>query len=223
MVNILTKGATTPAPQWTEEGFDMAQCEKPYDEIGASYLYDMNRLHRPGLEWAIAQIPDVNPKSILDIGYGGGIVSRLILRRFPNAKGYGIDYSDVSYEYSQQYNKYFIDEGRLKLILGDVHDMPYEDGRFDFIISNASYIFWKDLAETFKEVTRVLAKGGTICLPKGRKVTDENYEELRAKLTEPVNLYKDEEIISMLDAAGADVKVFYDETGEHGVFLGTKR
>lgn len=223
MVNILNSQARPEAPKFGEEGFDMTQCQRPHGELGPSVIDHMNEGHRPGIEWAISQIPDIDPKFILDVGYGGGIVSRLILRRFTKAKGYGIDISETSYQYASEYDKYFIDEGRLKLILGDVHDMPYEDGKFDLVISNASYFFWEDIGAAFKEISRVMAKGAVICIPTGKRITDENYEEAKANAAPPLKVYKESEMIGFMDVAGIDAKRIGMEEEERGVFIGTKR
>ncbi|AMK13689.1 SAM-dependent methyltransferase [methanogenic archaeon mixed culture ISO4-G1] len=203
--------------------FDMTQCQMPHGERGFTVIDGMNQNHRPTIEWGIANIPEIDPEYILDIGYGGGIVSRYILKKYPKAKGYGIDLSEISYQYACQYDKYFIDEGRLKLIIGDVTDMPYEDGKFDLVISNASYIFWPDLANTFKEVARVMKKGSVLCLPCGGPITEENYAEVKERCVPPMNVYLDKDILSMLDGAGFDAKKLINDTKERGVFIGIKR
>ncbi len=213
---------TSPSTD-SKDDFDMTQCQMPHGDRGVSVIDGMNQHHRPVIEWGVANIPDINPRYILDIGYGGGIVSRYVLKKFPEAIGYGIDLSEVSYEYACRYDKYFIDEGRLKLIIGDVTDMPYEDGKFDLVISNASYFFWPDLAETFKEVARVMAKGAVLCLPTRGPVTEENFEEIKARNVPPMNTYLDTDMIRMLDGAGIDAKKIFDETKERGVFIGYKR
>jgi SAM-dependent methyltransferase len=223
MANILDRKARPEAPRYGEENFDIMQCRMPHGDLGPSVIDHMNEGHRPGIEWAIAQIPDIDPEFILDIGYGGGIVSRLILRRFTKARGYGIDISEVSYQYASEYDRYFIDEGRLRLIIGDVHDMPYEDGKFGLVISNASYFFWEDIGKAFKEIGRVMAEGATICIPDGKPITDDNYEEAKANAEPPMNVYKDSEMIAFMAAAGIDAKRVVSEDGEMGAFIGVKR
>ncbi len=223
MANILDSRSRPEAPRYGEENFDINQCRMPHGELGPSVIDHMNEGHRPGIEWAVAQIPDISPRFVLDIGYGGGIVSRLVLRRFPQAKGYGIDISETSYQYASEYDRYFIDEGRLKLIIGDVHDMPYEDGKFDLVISNASYFFWEDIRAAFMEIGRVMSEGAVLCIPSGRRITDGNYEKVRAETEPPMNVYRDSEMIGFMDAAGIDAEIVADETGEKGAFIGRRR
>jgi ubiquinone/menaquinone biosynthesis C-methylase UbiE len=49
---------------------------------------------------------------------------------------------------------------RIRLICGDVHDIPLADGSADLIVSRGSVFFWDDLPAAFREVYRVLRPGG---------------------------------------------------------------
>ncbi|AMK13695.1 SAM-dependent methlyltransferase [methanogenic archaeon mixed culture ISO4-G1] len=203
---------------------DMTQCQMPHGEDGYYVIDRMNKNHRPYIQWSLDNMPDIDPKFILDIGYGGGIFSRLALRKFPKAIGYGIDISEVSYKSAQVYDKYFIDEGRLHLVMGDVRDMPYEYGKFDLVISSESYFFWPDIKDAWKEVVRVMAKGAVLVIPAGgRRITDENYEEVKANTPAPLNVYKDSEVVDMLIEAGLDAKLQLNEDGSKGAYYGIKR
>ncbi|HON82186.1 MAG TPA: class I SAM-dependent methyltransferase [Methanoregulaceae archaeon] len=45
-------------------------------------------------------------------------------------------------------------------VLGDVHELPFEDGTVDLVVSRGSWFFWNDLAGAFQEVQRVLSPRG---------------------------------------------------------------
>ena len=45
-------------------------------------------------------------------------------------------------------------------VLGDVHNIPFEDGTIDLVFSRGSWFFWDDLCQAFLEIYRVLAPGG---------------------------------------------------------------
>jgi len=207
----------------SETRFDMTQYQRPHGDEGYNITAKMNVEHRPYIAYALEQAEGADPKTILDIGYGGGIVSRLTLRKFPKAVGYGIDISEVSYNTAMEYDRYFIDEGRLKLIIGDVHDMPYEDGKFDFVISSESYFFWEDIKAAWKEVVRVMAKGAMIVIPAGVRIDESNAEELRRKWPAPMHIYLDSEMVSMLTEAGLDAKMVFDDEKGMGAFIGVKK
>ncbi len=50
--------------------------------------------------------------------------------------------------------------GRISTLLGDVHNIPLTDGMADLCISRGSVWFWEDQKKGFKEIYRVLKKGG---------------------------------------------------------------
>ncbi|MDK2915903.1 MAG: hypothetical protein PWR25_460 [Euryarchaeota archaeon] len=49
---------------------------------------------------------------------------------------------------------------RVHPVSGDVHDLPYDDGSVDLIVSRGSLFFWNDRARAFSEIWRVLRPGG---------------------------------------------------------------
>lgn len=52
-------------------------------------------------------------------------------------------------------------EGRVRVVVGDVQDMPFfESNRFDLIVSRGSFHFWEDKVKAFQEIYRVLRPGG---------------------------------------------------------------
>ena len=71
---------------------------------------------------------------------------------------------------------------RIIPILGDAYKMPFENEFADFIISRGSYHCWKDKVQVFKEIYRVLKKGGIAFVGGGfgRYVTDEEYKRMKS-------------------------------------------
>jgi len=71
---------------------------------------------------------------------------------------------------------------RIIPILADAHKMPFENEFADFIISRGSYHCWKDKVQVFREIYRVLKKGGTALVGGGfgRYVTDEEYKRMKS-------------------------------------------
>lgn len=49
---------------------------------------------------------------------------------------------------------------RVKVLLADVHKMPFESNFADIIVSRGSVFFWQDQPKAFCEIYRVLAPGG---------------------------------------------------------------
>ncbi len=71
---------------------------------------------------------------------------------------------------------------RIIPVLGDAHKLPFENEFADFVISRGSYHCWKDKVQVFKEIYRILKKGGTALVGGGfgRYVTDEEYQRMKS-------------------------------------------
>jgi len=67
-------------------------------------------------------------------------------------------------------------------VLGDAHDLPFENEFADFIISRGSYHCWEDKVQVFKEIYRVLKKGGIGFVGGGfgRYVTEEELNRMKS-------------------------------------------
>jgi ubiquinone/menaquinone biosynthesis C-methylase UbiE len=71
---------------------------------------------------------------------------------------------------------------KITLVLGDAHDLPFENEFADFIISRGSYHCWEDKVRVFKEIYRVLKKGGIGFVGGGfgRYVTEEELNRMKS-------------------------------------------
>ena len=67
-------------------------------------------------------------------------------------------------------------------ILGDAHNLPFDNDFADFIISRGSYHCWEDKVRVFKEIYRVLKKEGTGFIGGGfgRYVTEEELKRMKS-------------------------------------------
>ena len=161
-----------------KEGFDMAgekndQCMKPHGEEGIETVKRMNENHREISEFAFDHVNvGVNDK-ILDIGCGGGANIEKFLK-LTNGNVDGLDYSEVSVSESAKRNREAIDEGRCKIIQADVSAMPLEDESYDLASAFETVYFWPDIAETFKEVYRIVRPNGQFLIGLG---TDGNHPD----------------------------------------------
>ncbi len=80
--------------------------------------------------------------------------------------------------------------------VGDVHDIPFEDGFFDMVVSRGAVWFWGNHVNAFKEIHRVLAYGGTAyimggltrdelqkCMDRKRDISDMDWKERIKRFT----------------------------------------
>lgn len=56
---------------------------------------------------------------------------------------------------------------RVTSVVGNVHELPFEDGSLDLVVSRGSIFFWEDLAAALREIYRVLKSGGKTFLGGG--------------------------------------------------------
>lgn len=71
---------------------------------------------------------------------------------------------------------------RIMPVLGDANNLPFEDEFADFIISRGAYHCWEDKVRVFKEIYRVLKKGGIALVGGGfgRYVSTEDLNRMKA-------------------------------------------
>jgi ubiquinone/menaquinone biosynthesis C-methylase UbiE len=67
-------------------------------------------------------------------------------------------------------------------ILGDAHDLPFDDGFANFVISRGAYHCWKDKVQVFREIYRVLKERGIGFVGGGfgRYVTDKELRRMKS-------------------------------------------
>lgn len=165
-------------------------------------------------------------QSVLDAGSGSGWVSRLIARENPGAKVTGIDITPDFVDYSKLSAER---EGlaNLDFTLGDVCEMPFEDGSFDLVWSQLVLFFVPTPEKAVSEFARVLRPGGQVKLI----VTDGVFEDLwpeQPALSAGIKAFRDKvlnrwrltRIPEMLTAAGlseigveTDIDRVYSFTG----------
>lgn len=178
----------------------ITQCRKPHGEEGIETIKNMNENHREISDFAFECLELKENENVLDIGCGGGVN----IERFLNitkSSVYGLDYSSVSVKESIKHNQEAIKEGRCEIIEADVSNMPIEDESFDFVSAFETIYFWPNLPETFKEVYRIISKGGRFMIASG---TDGHHpdDEKWLATVEGMNVYTKEELADYLISAG---------------------
>lgn len=156
----------------------------------------------------------------VDVGSGTAVFS-IELCRHSKLKIYALEKEKAIYEVARMN----IEKERLtdKIIpvLGDAHELPFENEFADFIISRGSYHCWEDKARVFKEIYRVLKKGGIGFVGGGfgRYVTEE--ESNRMKSLRDHSLKEDAKAYSSPDklreviykANISNFRIIYDKAG----------
>ena len=124
----------------------------------------------------MSHLKTIAPKTIIDLGCGGGRNIGEQLKKYPDAKGTAIDYSELSVEKATEYNKEFITAGRLVIKQGNVSALELPDSKYDLATAFETIYFWPGLEKCFTEVARMLKDGGYFILDEATAFADPDNE-----------------------------------------------
>lgn len=144
------------------EKSDQYRC--PSGEDGREIIESMNDHHRPLTEWALSKLPEIDPKWILDIGCGGGMLIGILGEKYPEALIDGVDISKDSAECTLENNRDMADAGRLNVSVASVSDLPFDVGTFDLITAVETYFFWPEQESDIKKAADRLVPGGILMI-----------------------------------------------------------
>ena len=96
---------------------------------------------------------------MLDVGTGPGVLLVELARRRPDLRLTGVDLSADMIAFAGRNLG-----GRGEVHVGDVADLPFEDGSFDVIVSSLSLHHWESPADAVPELARVLRPGGRVLI-----------------------------------------------------------
>jgi ubiquinone/menaquinone biosynthesis C-methylase UbiE len=108
----------------------------------------------------IARVPEGG--RALEVGCGGGQLAVDLATRRPDVSYTGLDLSNEQIGRARARGAALAP--RLSFVQGSALDLPFEDGRFDVVISVASIKHWPDPARGLSECARVLAPGGLLAV-----------------------------------------------------------
>lgn len=119
--------------------------------------------------FAAARLAPASTDRVLEIGFGGGVLARLLVRS--GACVTGIDRSHLMVAQARRRFRRAMAQGRAAFLEGNVEALPYGDASFDKVATVNTIYFWTSLDAGFREIHRVLTPGGCLIvgfLPKER-------------------------------------------------------
>jgi trans-aconitate 2-methyltransferase len=122
----------------------------------AAYARFADQRLRPALD-LIGRIQDVEPEHIVDLGCGPGEATRLLARRWPNARVTGIDASADMLAAARR------DGGEIRWLQADLADWA-PDAQPDLIFSNAALHWLDDHGALFPRLLAMLPDGGVLAV-----------------------------------------------------------
>lgn len=185
------------------ERFVDITARRPSGEPGAAHYRDAKE-HQESFVVALAALELQPGDRLLELCFGGGHVLERALETVPSAAG--IDHSPDMLALASERNADALAAGRLELVQGDVHELPWPDGDFSCAVCTNAFFFVERPADFLAEVRRVLAPGGRFVL-----LTAMRSAAWNGPWSAALRTYNPETIQSMLrDAGFAEVTV--DET-----------
>jgi SAM-dependent methyltransferase len=97
----------------------------------------------------------------IDLCSALGAGCRFLVKNF-NVTMCGLDGTETMYSKAQQRAREEGLAGKIELKLGDVTEIPYSDGTFDFVWGEDAWCYVVDKAKLISEATRVLKPGGVL-------------------------------------------------------------
>jgi ubiquinone/menaquinone biosynthesis C-methylase UbiE len=126
---------------------------------------EQDRLYRQArfLEQEVYEHVDFSrQRGIIEVGCGVGAQTEILLRRFPELRIQGVDFSTTQLERARKHLAPAVRAGRVKLAQADAERLPYPANSFD-----GAFLCWflehvQQPVAVLKEVRRVLKAGSTI-------------------------------------------------------------
>lgn len=128
-----------------------------FDEQAAAYL--TSQVHAQGEDLhALQQLLQENAEAtVLDLGCGAGHASFSVAPFVDSVTAYDLSDSMLSVVAATAQERAL---HNIKTCQGTVESLPFEDNRFDIVISRYSAHHWHDVGRALREVHRVLKQGG---------------------------------------------------------------
>jgi ubiquinone/menaquinone biosynthesis C-methylase UbiE len=128
-----------------------------YDKLVAPVLASFFEELRDDLDAALP-----SHGRVLDVGCGGGHISRLLADWKPTLRITGLDLSTAQIDRARHAARGYGD--RLSYVVGTATNLPFADDSFDALVSVGSIKHWPDRLLGLRECVRVVRPGGLVLI-----------------------------------------------------------
>jgi ubiquinone/menaquinone biosynthesis C-methylase UbiE len=190
----------------------MKQIRRPQGFIGRLLVKGMNKTHDKRTNWGLQHVKVGEDFVILDIGCGGGRTISKLASMAPLGKVYGVDISEDSIEVARNYNKKFINEGKVDIRLSSVSTLPFEDVSFNLVTAVETHYYWPNLESDLGAVLKIM-KPDSLLLIIGGEYLGSRLDDRNRNWAKKIGrrLHTLEELKNIMTNAGfKDVEVFED-------------
>jgi demethylmenaquinone methyltransferase/2-methoxy-6-polyprenyl-1,4-benzoquinol methylase len=154
--------------QINEASKDPAKISSMFSAIAPRYDL-LNRLLSLGFDscwrrFAVKQLPKIDNAKFLDVATGTCDVALEIVKRYPDAKVVGVDFSEGMLELGKEKVKKAGLQDRIEVRFADVTALPFDDNTFDASIIAFGIRNVQDYRKGIEELGRVLKSGGKVVI-----------------------------------------------------------
>jgi len=114
--------------------------------------------------WVSDLLQIASNDSVLEIGFGPGVLINHLSKLAPAGRIAGIDPSIEMVEQACARNSIAIQNGGVDLQWGSVESLPFEGNTFDKVVAINSMHVWPDAGAGLREIRRVMKSGARIAL-----------------------------------------------------------
>jgi ubiquinone/menaquinone biosynthesis C-methylase UbiE len=138
-----------------EEGIEDNETAASYDRVSRMPPFKLLRM------LVVRRLKKLHPRGILaDIGCGPGYFTGDVARSFPDIDIVALDISEEMLLRAEKHLSIKSYGTKINYRQGDIHELPFDDGSLDFVVSTLSLHHWADPSAAFGEIRRVLKPRG---------------------------------------------------------------
>jgi len=141
----------------------MITCSTFFGRTICKLVWDMNKADNDRyLQLALSGIPEGFSGKLLEVPVGTGVLTMPVYRKLENADVTCLDYSADMMATAQK-RAAASSLSHVRFLRGDVGALPFEDERFDTVLSLNGFHAFPDKEAAYRETFRVLKPGGVFC------------------------------------------------------------
>jgi len=177
--------------------------QEKFDRWAATYEDDRYEFFRRMQRRVLARLDLREGMNLLDVGCGTGwAVRHAAVFLGPRGKACGVDLSEKMIE---QARRAAAGIPNVEFQMANAETLPFVDGLFDRVMSTMSFHHWLHPSVAVREIARVLAPGGRVCIvdPTADNVLMRWVDAvIRRRDPDHVRMYSSREFRELFQAAG---------------------
>ncbi len=179
--------------------FMAAQFRKPNGWFG-SLIFGrfMNRVNRRIIDSTLDLLELKPQHHVLEIGFGGGTSLSRLAETLTSGVATGVDFSPEMVRQAERRFRRQIAEGRIRVQVGIVSQLPFPDASFDRVFTVNTIYFWPDAPQGLGEIYRVLKSEGLAAISIRSREKMETYAVTKYDFT----LFSPDDVANLMQQAG---------------------